>query len=91
MLNQPKPEINLDADHQGHLLCVLTEVHTKFLYDMDQVLARLEDMDEGTRREYLDTLYILGNIEGRLLHNHINEDDLELIEMWEAELAEGLI
>ena len=83
----PKPKVNLDADHIGHLHCVINEYHNYILRSTDPE-SFAEMIDEGDRNDWLDTLYMIGNIQGRLLSDNIDTDDLELIEAWETELKE---
>lgn len=75
-----KPLVSLDADHTGHLLCMLADYHT-FIIDQWHCGEREND-------EVAGTCYLLGNIEGRLLYNGLTQDDLDILEDWEAELEE---
>lgn len=75
-----KPLVSLDADHTGHLLCMLADYHT-FIIEQWHCGEREND-------EVADTCYLLGNIEGRLLYNGLTQDDLDLLELWEEELNE---
>lgn len=71
--------INVDADTAGHYLCVLADYHTA----LDQAIRKQQYV---ITEEQMTDLYLLGNIEGRLIHNHVTAVDIELIECWENEL-----
>lgn len=59
--------VSLDPDQQVHYLNVLANYHSRLIEQED----------------HTDTLYMLGNIEGRMIHNHTMPSDLEFIEEWE--------
>jgi hypothetical protein len=70
--------VTLDADHTGQLIAMLTDYHT---YLIEQWHCGEKQNDNVAY-----TCYLLGNIEGRLLYNGITQEDLDLMEDWEAEL-----
>ena len=76
--NRPAHWVELDADDQGARLCSLAEYHN---WIGDQWRC-----GEVTNEDYADTCYMLGNIEGRLLHNHVTMDDVELMDLWFEEM-----
>jgi len=74
----------LDPDQQVHYLNVLADYHGLILTH----LAR-DEYQLFTKKEFqsvLDTMYMLGNIEGRMIHNHTMQSDLDMLEEWETEL-----
>lgn len=81
--------VSLDADHQGHLACVVCNYLNHFRMNLEEYL---ESDDTDSRlfkpRELMETFYIAGNIEGRILSNNVDTKDIELVESWEAELEE---
>lgn len=74
------PFVILDADHTGYLLVMLAEYHT-FVLDQWHCGEKQND-------DVAETCYMLGNIESRVRYNHLTQDDLDLLEDWEAELEE---
>lgn len=71
--------LNLDADTIGHYLCVLSKEHTA----LDE---KIREQEYVITEAQMFELYLLGNIEGRMIHNRITVADIELIEAWEKEL-----
>jgi hypothetical protein len=69
--------VQLDADHQGHIIV--------FLCDYHNWLTELWEREEINDKDYADTCYLIGNFEGRALHNGLMVKDIELIEEWELE------
>ena len=84
------PKAMLDADHTGHLLCVICDYLNHIRLHIEDYLES-DDTDSRIERplELMELFYLAGNIEGRLLSNNVNEKDLELIEEWEKELNGG--
>lgn len=84
------PKVNLDADHAGHLLCVICGYLNHIRLNIEDYLMS-DDTDSLIEKplELMELFYLAGNIEGRLLSNNVNEKDLELIEDWENELNGG--
>lgn len=82
-------KVNLDADHAGHLLCVICEylnhirLHIEDYLESDDTDARIEKP-----LSLMELFYMAGNLEGRILSNNIGPLDLELIEAWEEDLRE---
>ena len=83
-------KVNLDADHTGHLLCVICNYLNHIRLNIEDYLEG-DETDSRIKRslELMELFYQAGNIEGRLLSNNVNETDLELIEKWEKELNGG--
>lgn len=80
-MEENKPRVSLDADHTGHLLCMLADYHT--------LVIEQWHCGERENDEVADICYLLGNIEGRLFSmNGLTQDDLDLLELWEEELNE---
>lgn len=75
-----KPVI-LDCDQIGDDLSFLAEYHS--------YLTLLWESAEMENRSYAETVYLIGNIEGRLMYNHATEDDMELIALWKEEMTGG--
>lgn len=75
------PIIILDPDHAGHLIAMLADYHT-------YVLEAWHHGEVFTNDGVADTCYLLGNIEGRLLYDGITQEDLDIMEDWEAELED---
>lgn len=71
--------LNLDADTIGHYLCVLADVHSR----LDEKIRNQEFLITEAQ---LYELYLVGNLEGRLMHNRAIVSDIEMIEAWEKEL-----
>lgn len=81
------PRVDLDADHTGHLLCVICDYLNHIRLNIEDYLESDETDSRISQSEQLmELFYLAGNIEGRLLSNNVNEKDLELIEDWENEL-----
>ena len=76
--NDSKQYVSLDSDYKGHMLCMLAEYHNYIIY--------LWKTGELEHRVVMDTCYLLGNIEGRVIGNCITIDDVEMLELWEEEL-----
>lgn len=74
----PKPTVKLDADTAGSILA--------FLADYRTYLKEAWRCGEMEHEVVMDSLYMLGNIEGRCLYDGLTCDDLEIIENWEEEL-----
>lgn len=83
----PKPRVNLDADHTGHLLCVVCEYLNSIRLHIEDYLES-DDTDSRVTQtlNLMDKFYLAGNIEGRLLAENINEEDLVILDCWEEEL-----
>lgn len=83
-------KVILDADHTGHLLCVICDYLNHIRLNIEDYLEG-DETDSRIERplELMELFYQAGNIEGRLLSNNVNETDLELIEEWEKELNGG--
>ncbi len=82
LTKEPQPQfLDLDADHQGYLLARLAEYHNYILQCCDDGTIRM--------RDGLDTLYLLGNMEGRLLHGHVMEQDVDLITEWISDMEDA--
>jgi hypothetical protein len=81
-------KVILDADHTGHLLCVICDYLNHIRLNIEDYLES-DDTDSRTSKplELMETFYLAGNIESRILSNNATEADLELIEAWEAELT----
>lgn len=75
------PRVSLDADHQGHIIVFLAEYHSWITEQWE--CGEMED------RNYADTCYMIGNIEGRTLYNGLTQEDLNLIEAWEEEYEQA--
>ena len=71
--------MSLDADTMGHYLVVIADHHT-------QVERKVSEQEMVITEEQMFDLYLLGNIEGRLLHGFVTLVDIEMIECWEEEL-----
>lgn len=84
------PKVSLDADYQGHLLCVICDYLNHIRLNLEDYLES-DDTDARIEQpaKLMELFYFAGNIEGRLLSNNIGPQDLEIIELWEKEL-EGL-
>lgn len=82
-------KVSLDADHQGHLVCVLNEYRNYIRMHIEDFLES-DDTDSRVTKplELADLFYLTGNVEGRLLSDSVTASDLELIETWEQELEE---
>jgi len=81
------PLVVIDADQKVHLLNVCADYHS-FLVDF------LSDrIDDGApKTEVVDdlyTLYLIGNIEGRLLYGGLTDGDMKILTDWD-EFLEGL-
>lgn len=83
-------KVILDADHTGHLLCVICDYLNHIRLNIEDYLEG-DETDPRIKRslELMELFYQAGNIEGRILSNNANETDLELIEEWEKELNGG--
>lgn len=81
--------VSLDADHQGHLACVVCTYLNHIRMNLEECLES-DDTDSRTSKllELIETFYLAGNIEGRILSNNITEADLERVEAWEKEMAD---
>lgn len=81
-------KVNLDADHQGHLVAGICNYLNHIQMHLEEYLES-DDTDSRTSKplELMETFYMAGNIEGRILSNNATEADLELVEAWEAELT----
>lgn len=80
------PLLSIDADQKIHFLNVLADYHS---YLVDFIGERIGD--EASKEEInldLYSLYLLGNIEGRLLYNGITEGDMKILNEWD-EFLEG--
>lgn len=82
-----KNKLSLDADHQGHLLCVICDYLNHIRLNIEDYLES-DDTDSRVEQpaKLMELFYFAGNVEGRLLSNNITTQDLELIEEWEKEL-----
>lgn len=78
-MNNNIPTVTLDADHAGTLLVVMSELHT---YWMEMYRKDTVDV-EGL----LEKMYLLGNIEGRCIHNGLTQKDLDILEAWEEDMV----
>lgn len=84
------PRVDLDADHIGHLLCVLCDYLNHIRLNIEDYLESDEtDSRISQSMRLMELFYLAGNIEGRLLSNNVDEKDLEIIEEWENELNGG--
>ena len=85
-MEQPK-KVNLDADHAGHLALVICNYLNHIRLNLEECLES-DDTDSRISKpfELMETFYLAGNIEGRILSNNATAADLELVEAWEAEL-----
>lgn len=81
--------VSLDADHQGHLACVICNYLNHIRLNLEEYLES-DDTDSRLSKplELMETFYMAGNIEGRILSNNVDMKDIELVEAWEAELEE---
>lgn len=81
-------KVNLDADHTGHLAVVICNYLNHIRMHLEEYLES-DDTDSRMSKplELMETFYLAGNIEGRIISNNATEADLELVEAWEAELA----
>lgn len=75
-----KMRVALDADTAGHYLVFLAEYHSW--------LTLRWESGEIEGRDYADTCYLIGNIEGRTLYGGLTQEDIELLEAWEEEYEE---
>ena len=75
--------LHMDADSTGHYLTVLSKYHAH----LDQIIR---DKEYAITETQMIELYLLGNIEGRLLHDFIMATDIEMIEVWEQEVLRAL-
>lgn len=88
---QPKRKrVSLDADHRGHLACVICDYLNSIRMNLEEYLES-DDTDSRLSKplELMETFYLAGNIEGRILSNNATEADIELVEAWEAELEDA--
>lgn len=76
-----KQFVTLDADHQGHIIV--------FLCDYHNFLREQWEMGDIEPLELAELCYLLGNMEGRAIHNLLTTEDIDLIEAWEEELMRG--
>lgn len=83
------PKVNLDPDHQGHLVGVICQYLNHIRMNVEEYLMS-DDTDSRISKtiELADTFYFAGNIEGRILSNNATIADVELVGLWEAELEE---
>lgn len=72
--------VELEEEQAQNLLVMISEFHTLVL---DQWHCGERENDEVA-----EICYLLGNIEGRLIYNGLNQDDLDLLECWQEELEE---
>lgn len=77
------PLLRIDADQKIHLLSVLADYHS-FLCDF--IGDKVDNEDDIQLDLY--SLYLLGNIEGRLLYGGITEGDMKILTEWD-EFLEG--
>lgn len=81
------PLLVMDADQKIHYLNVLADYHgylVEFIGERIGDKASKEEIDLD-----LYSLYLLGNIEGRLLYNGVTEGDMKLLEEWD-EFLQGM-
>lgn len=71
----------LDPDDQGARLCLLASYHGFY--------KERWNLGEVTNEDYAETMYLLGNMEGRLMYNHVTQDDIEMMDLWQKELEES--
>ena len=71
--------ISVDADLQGELLVLCSELHTAW----NQEFA---DTQSTNTQDILDAYYLLGNIEGRLKSGRVTADDMNMLEAWQEEM-----
>lgn len=81
MNDSRKVRVTLDADHQGHIIVFLAAYHTW--------ITEQWELGEIESRNFAETCYLLGNIEGRALYNGLTQKDLDLIEAWEEEYEQA--
>ena len=92
----PEPQyFPVDPDAEGHYLVLLADYHSYLVEKIMNTTIGNPDMpfNEGvgeTRYSLmLFELYMIGNLEGRLISSHkLTADDLHLLQDWGTELAE---
>lgn len=72
--------ISVDADLQGELLVLCSELHTAWDTDPHKYFDGQKHRDIGYQ------YYLLGNIEGRLKSGRVMADDMSMLEAWQEEL-----
>lgn len=71
--------VSLDADDKGSRICFLADYHGYLKSRWERGAISNED--------YAETLYMLGNIEGRLVCDYVTQKDIDLMDAWQEEIA----
>ena len=72
--------IFVDADLQGEMLVLCSELHTAWDTDPHKYFDGQKHRDIGYQ------YYLLGNIEGRLKSGRVTADDISMLEAWQEEM-----
>lgn len=71
---------SLDASHQIDLLSLCRDLNSEW-QNFPELYFEGDEVQDVMYR-----FYLLGNIEGRIVSDHVTPDDLEMLELWEEEM-----
>lgn len=88
MKNNPK--VSLDADLAGELAITICDYLNRERTVLEIIVYELglPEKVKAYLQELVDTFYLAGNIEGRILSDNATVTDLELVDLWDDELCE---